>query len=218
MFGITDFTSYVIGSIIIVLLPGPNSIYCLSVAASHGVRKGYRAVAGVFVGDSILILLTVVGVGGLLKLYPTLFNAVKMLGGLYLIYLGVKLFIGAYHTFLSRDLLNKTTPKISVPAPNQNFFNRALLLSITNPKAILFFLSFFVQFVEPTYAYPLLSFFILAAILQIISFSYLSLMVFAGKRLTRSFKNHPITIAASMILVGCLFIGFAINLWLAQLS
>ena len=147
-----------------------------------------------------------------------LFNAVKMLGGLYLIYLGVKLFIGAYHTFLSRDLLNKTTPKISVPAPNQNFFNRALLLSITNPKAILFFLSFFVQFVEPTYAYPLLSFFILAAILQIISFSYLSLMVFAGKRLTRSFKNHPITIAASMILVGCLFIGFAINLWLAQLS
>lgn len=218
MFGITDFTSYVIGSIIIVLLPGPNSIYCLSVAASHGVRKGYRAVAGVFVGDSILILLTVVGVGGLLKLYPMLFNAVKMLGGLYLIYLGVKLFIGAYHTFLSRDLLNKTTPKISVPAPNQNFFNRALLLSITNPKAILFFLSFFVQFVEPTYAYPLLSFFILAAILQIISFSYLSLMVFAGKRLTRSFKNHPITIAASMILVGCLFIGFAINLWLAQLS
>ena len=217
MFGVTDFTSYIIGSIIIIVLPGPNSLYCLSIAASHGVRKGYRAVAGVFVGDSILILLTVVGVGGLLKLYPMLFNAVKMLGGLYLIYLGVKLFIGAYHTFLSRDLLNKTTPKISAPASNQNFFNRALLLSITNPKAILFFLSFFVQFVEPTYAYPLLSFFILAVILQIISFSYQSVMVLAGKRLSIKFKSHPMLIVVSMTLVGCLFIGFAINLWLAQM-
>lgn len=218
MFGITDLTAYIIGSIIIILLPGPNSLYCLSVSAAHGVRKGYRAVAGIFVGDSILMLVTVLGVGSLLKLYPILFNAIKLIGGLYLMYLGIKLLIGAQQTFRHRALLTEAKPKVSVPAASQNFFYRALLLSLTNPKGILFFLSFFVQFVEPSYPHPFLSFFILAVILQIISLSYQSLMVFSGKNLSSKFSRSPKLIVASMSFTGLIFMGFAINLWLAQLS
>ena len=217
MFGITDLTAYIIGSIIIILLPGPNSLYCLSVAAAHGVRKGYRAVAGIFVGDSILMLVTVLGVGSLLKLYPILFNAIKLVGGLYLLYLGVKLIIGAHQTFLHRALFADTKPKLAAPPKNQNFFYRALLLSLTNPKAILFFLSFFVQFVDPDYPHPFLSFFILAVILQIISLIYQSVMVFSGKNLSRKFSQSPKLIIISMTFTGLIFIGFAINLWMAQL-
>lgn len=218
MFGITDLTAYIIGSIIIILLPGPNSLYCLSVAAAHGVRKGYRAVAGIFVGDSILMLVTVLGVGGLLKLYPVLFNAIKLIGGLYLLYLGVKLLMGAYQTFRHRALLADAEPKLSTPPKSHNFFYRALLLSLTNPKGILFFLSFFVQFVDPAYPHPFLSFFILAVILQIISVSYQSVMVFSGKNLSRRFSQSPKTIIVSMSFTGFIFIGFAINLWMAQLT
>ena len=218
MFGITDLTAYIIGSIIIILLPGPNSLYCLSVAAAHGVRKGYRAVAGIFVGDSILMLVTVLGVGGLLKLYPVLFNAIKLIGGLYLLYFGVKLLMGAYQTFRHRALLADAEPKLSTPPTSQNFFYRALLLSLTNPKGILFFLSFFVQFVDPAYPHPFLSFFILAVILQIISVSYQSVMVFSGKNLSRKFSQSPRLIIASMSFTGFIFIGFAINLWMAQLT
>lgn len=217
MFGITDLTAYIIGSIIIILLPGPNSLYCLSVAAAHGVRKGYRAVAGIFVGDSILILVTILGVGSLLKLYPILFNAIKLVGGLYLLYLGLRLIIGAYQTFLHRELFADTKPKLAAPPKNQNFFYRALLLSLTNPKAILFFLSFFVQFVDPDYPHPFLSFFILAVILQIISLIYQSVMVFSGKNLSRKFSQSPKLIIVSMTFTGLIFIGFAINLWMAQL-
>ena len=90
MYGITDLTAYILGTIAIILLPGPNSLYCLSVAAAQGIGKGYRAIAGIFVGDGILILVTVFGAGSLLKLYPSLFNAIKLIGGLYLMYLGVK--------------------------------------------------------------------------------------------------------------------------------
>ncbi len=218
MFGITDISAYIIGSMIIILLPGPNSLYCLSVAAAHGVRKGYRAVAGIFVGDSILMLVTVLGVGGLLKLYPILFNAIKLIGGLYLLYLGVKLLRGAYQTFCHRHLLADATPKLVAPPKDQNFFYRAMLLSLTNPKGILFFLSFFVQFVDPAYAHPFLSFFILAIILQILSVSYQSVMVFAGKNLARKFSQSPRLIIVSMSITGFIFIGFAINLWLAQLT
>lgn len=218
MFGITDISAYIIGSIIIILLPGPNSLYCLSVAAAHGVRKGYRAVAGIFVGDSILMLVTVLGVGGLLKLYPVLFNAIKLIGGLYLLYLGIKLLMGAYQTFYNRHLLADAKPKLPAPPKDQNFFYRAMLLSLTNPKGILFFLSFFVQFVDPAYAHPFLSFFILAIILQILSVSYQSVMVFAGKNLSHKFSQSPRLIIVSMSLTGFIFIGFAINLWLAQLT
>ena len=132
-------------------------------------------------------------------------------------YLGVKLLIGAYHTFSQRMILAQATPKLTVPATHQNYFYRAMLLSLTNPKAILFFLSFFVQFVDPSYEHPLLSFLLLAVILQCISFAYLSVLAFAGQGLARRFNRHPVLIVLSMSLVGLLFIGFAIKLWQAQL-
>ena len=218
MFGITDLTAYIIGSIIIILLPGPNSLYCLSVSAAHGAKKGYRTVAGIFLGDSILILVTVFGMGSLLMLYPVLFTAIILLGGLYLSYLGTKLLISGYQTFRHRAQIADAKPKLITAPMSQNFFYRALLLSLTNPKAILFFLSFFVQFVEPTYPHPFLSFLVLAIILQLISFSYLSVMVFSGKKLSRKFSQSPTLIIASTTFTGVLFIGFAMNLWLAQLS
>ncbi|SUD90643.1 leucine efflux protein LeuE [Psychrobacter phenylpyruvicus] len=217
MYGITDLTAYILGTIAIILLPGPNSLYCLSVAASQGIGKGYRAIAGIFVGDGILILITVFGAGSVLKLYPSLFNAIKLVGGLYLMYLGVKLLIGAYRTFTQRAVLAGASPKLSVPATHQNYFYRAMLLSLTNPKAILFFLSFFVQFVDPSYPHPLLTFLLLAIILQCISFAYLSILAFAGQGLARKFSQHPLLIVSSMSLVGLLFITFAIKLWQAQL-
>lgn len=216
MFGITDLTAYLIGVIIIITLPGPNSLYCLSVAASRGKRAGGQAMAGILVGDTILILATVFGAGTLLKLYPSMFDVIKLIGGCYLAYLGIRLIIGAYHTFKSRHLIANqrfNPPKVA----NQNYFYRSLSLSLTNPKAILFFLSFFVQFVSPTYDKPFLTFFVLAVILQIVSFLYLLLLVLSGKKLAGVFGSRPLIMTLAMFSVGCLFIGFGVNLWLARL-
>ena len=200
MFGITDLTAYLIGVIIIITLPGPNSLYCLSVAASRGKRAGGQAMAGILVGDTILILATVFGAGALLKLYPSVFDVIKLIGGCYLAYLGIRLIIGAYHTFKNRHLIANqrfNPPKVA----NQNYFCRSLSLSLTNPKAILFFLTFFV----------------LAVILQIVSFLYLLLLVFSGKKLADVFGSRPLIMTLAMFSVGCLFIGFGVNLWLARL-
>lgn len=95
MLGITDLTTYIIGTVAVILLPGPNSMYCLTTAGQHGVKVAYRAVAGILLGDSLLILATVLGAGTLLKLYPALFHGIKLLGGLYLAYLGWNLLRGA---------------------------------------------------------------------------------------------------------------------------
>lgn len=142
MFGITDLTAYLIGVIIIITLPSANSLYCLSVAASRGKKAGGQTMAGILVDDTILILATVFGAGTLLKLYPSVFDVIKLIGGCYLAYLGIRLIIGAYHTFKNRHLIANQSfnpPKVA----NQNCFHRSLSLSLTNPKAILFLLSFF---------------------------------------------------------------------------
>ena len=216
MFGITDIYAYLVGALLIILLPGPNSLYCLSVSASQGKRAGLWAMAGILIGDTILILATVLGVGTLLKLYPSVFLIIKLIGGSYLAYLGGRLLLGAWMTFKNRHLL-AGKPLTLTAHTSQNYLYRALSLSLTNPKAILFFLSFFVGFVDPNYAYPLLSFFILALILQLLSLSYLMVLVFSGRTLADTFGGKPWLMIISMLIVGGLFIGFGVNLWMSQL-
>ena len=213
MFGIINPLSYLIGTIILIIMPGPNSMFCLSVAAQHGARKAYRAVFGVLLGDSVLILLTVLGAGTALKLYPALFHAIKLAGGLYLAYIGFGLLRGAVHKwFAPPPVLAAGLP------PTPHTFKRALLLSLTNPKAILFLLSFFVQFVDPAYPHPALSFLLLALVMQTVSFSYLTLLVFAGHRLANLFRRHRRVATACTAATGLLFIGFAVSLWLAGIE
>ena len=96
MLGITDLTTFIIGTTLIVLLPGPNSLYVMSIASRYGIKTGYLAAFGVFSGDLILIILTILGAASLLHAFPWLFTVLKLIGALYLGYLGVKLLIAAY--------------------------------------------------------------------------------------------------------------------------
>ena len=91
-------------------------------------------------------------------------------------------------------------------------FRKALLLSLLNPKAILFFLSFFVQFVDPDYPHPALSFLILASILQVFSLIYLSVLIFGGARLAAGFRRRQRLARAGSGLTGLIFLFFAAKL------
>src|SRR3546814_9714056 len=94
MMGITDITTYIVGVVVIVLLPGPNSMFVLSVAARDGMRRAYRAACGVFVGDLVLMVLAAAGVASLLRAYPQLFFALKWAGAGYLAWLGLSMLYG----------------------------------------------------------------------------------------------------------------------------
>src|SRR6185436_13456665 len=114
--GINDFGTYLIGTIAIVLLPGPNSLYVLSTAARHGVRAGYRAAAGVFVGDWVLMLAAVAGVASLLRAYPPLFLVIKYGGAAYLAYVGITMVVGAWRRRRDRPT-TAVTPDPTAPDP-----------------------------------------------------------------------------------------------------
>ncbi|MCQ0024012.1 LysE family transporter, partial [Streptomyces somaliensis DSM 40738] len=94
-------------------------------------------------------------------------------------------------------------------------FRRAFAISLLNPKAILFFVAFFVQFVDPAYPYPALSFAVLGTLAQAASVLYLSLLIFAGTHLAAAFRRRGRLSAAATSAAGALFLGFAAKLSLS---
>ncbi|MET9928744.1 MULTISPECIES: leucine efflux protein LeuE [unclassified Streptomyces] len=217
MLGVTDLPTYLAGLLLIVLLPGPNSLYVLSVAARRGVRTGYKAAAGVWTGDAVLMTLSALGAASLLQTTPLLFAVVKYAGAGYLTWLAVGMLRVAVSLWRERHQRTAELAEAAeAPATVENPYRRALVVSLINPKAILFLISFFVQFVDPGYAYPALSFLLLGTLLQLASFLYLSTLIFGGTRLAAAFRRRKRLSAGATSAAGVLFLGFAAKLSLSS--
>jgi leucine efflux protein len=230
-YGVTDLWTYVIGAFGIILLPGPNSLYVLSVATARGVRAGFQGAYGVFVGDTILLLCTALGAAGVLRTYPAMFMVVKYVGAAYLAWVGFNLLRGALVglraqpeplaavAMAAEDAAETATASTLVGAAHlQRPFRRALVISLLNPKAILFLLSFFVQFIDTSYAHPEVPFLILSAILMTFSALYLSVLIFTGAKLAQGFSQRKKLSAGLSSLVGGLFLWFGAKLAPASLN
>ncbi|MGW6640875.1 leucine efflux protein LeuE [Streptomyces iakyrus] len=213
MFGVIDLPTYLAGLVLIVLLPGPNSLYVLSVAARRGVRAGYRAAAGVWCGDAVLMTLSAAGVASLLQANAVLFAVVKYAGAGYLTWLAVGMLRAAWGMWRARG--ERTAGDGAVAPAEERPFRRAFVVSLFNPKAILFFVAFFVQFVDPAYAHPALSFVVLGVLAQLASVLYLSALIFGGTRLAAAFRRRRRLSAGATSAAGALFLGFAVKLSLA---
>ncbi|MER6994481.1 leucine efflux protein LeuE [Streptomyces sp. NPDC000410] len=216
MLGVTDLPTYLVGLVLIVLLPGPNSLYVLSVAARRGVRTGYTAAAGVWCGDTVLMTLSAAGVASLLQANAVLFGTVKFAGAGYLTWLAIGMMRAAWGMWRSRhdkavaDVVGEAGPGAERPC------RRAFVISLLNPKAILFFVAFFVQFVDPGYAYPALSFVVLGGLAQVASVLYLTLLIFTGTHLASAFRRRKRLSAGATSAAGALFLGFAVKLSLSS--
>jgi leucine efflux protein len=215
MLGITDLPTYLVGLVLIVLLPGPNSLYVLSVAARRGIRTGYQAAAGVWCGDAVLMTLSAAGVASLLQANPLLFGIVKYAGAGYLTWLAIGMLRAAWAMWRTRRE-RAEAEEASSSVTEERPFRRALVISLFNPKAILFFVAFFVQFVDPGYAYPALSFVVLGTFAQLASFLYLSALIFSGTKLAAAFRRRRRLSAGATSAAGALFLGFAVKLSLSS--
>lgn len=213
--GVVHLPTFVVGTIAIVLLPGPNSLFVLAAASQQGWRSGAWASLGIVAGDSLLMLAIVLGAASFLQNSPAILVTLQWLGALYLLWISWGLLRTAWNRY----------HRISSLSSNQSHYVRlmhlhpfvaALALSLTNPKAIFFFLSFFTQFVDPQFLNPALSFLILAIVLQMISITYLTGLVWAGEHLVRRLENRPRVAAALWFGVGLLFIFFALRLLVGQ--
>jgi leucine efflux protein len=153
----------------------------------------------------------------LLKAWPALFMALKYAGGAYLAYLGVKMLVGAWKGRLASPA-EPEPAAAGLPAGEGDPLRRALGISLINPKAILFFIAFFIQFVDPGYAHKALSFAILGGIVQVLSFLYLTALIFSGARLAAAFRRRRRTRTALTGGAGAAFVGFGLKLATASVN
>ncbi len=206
--GIINVWTFLAGALVIILLPGPNSLYVLRTGMSRGAKAASKAIAGVMMGDLILIFLAWAGVATLIRTSPHIFMVVKYLGAMFLLYLGVKIILGA----LRKREGNQPAEAVKI----ENYFLRALLLGVTNPKAILFYVSFFIQFIDPAVTHTAPAFAVLGSMIQLISLSYYLILLMAGSVMVRFLKNRTRLVKIGNMLTGMLFFGFAVRLMSAQ--
>jgi len=146
MFGIAHYGTLVVSFILLLILPGPGNFALITSTGKGGVKGGLAAISGVIIGDQILMWLALAGVAALLKAYPAAFYCVQILGGLYLGYLGLRLMLA---TAISASVV-KIAPV--------HYLRQTLVITLCNPKAVLFYLAFCRSLLNPlsTKASPLL--------------------------------------------------------------
>ena len=126
----------------IIALPGMDMAYVLANALAGGRQRGLAAVAGIAVGGLVHVLMAALGVGLLLRLYPVAFNALLLLGSLYIVHIGWTLWRGA-------GVLGEVA---AVPLRSAwQTAGRGMLTCLMNPKAYVFMVAVFPQFVSPAY-------------------------------------------------------------------
>jgi leucine efflux protein len=166
-----------------------------------------------------LLIFTALGAASLLRSNPALFMVVKYVGAAYLAWVGLNLVWAALPKWRGRQVDEVATPQTTQsPANLQQPFKRALVISLLNPKAILFLLSFFVQFIDPGYDTPAVPFLILSAIIMVFSALYLSALIFLGARMAQAFRARKRLSATLSSAVGGLFLWFGTKLATASLN
>jgi leucine efflux protein len=204
MLGITDLWAYLLGTVLIILAPGPNSLFVLTTAATRGRAAGFAAAAGVFFGDLTLMLAAVLGVASLMKTHPVAFVAVSDLGAGYFLWIGVKALLARHTPKAASTDIAKGDPK--------HAFRSALGISLINVKAILFFMAFFPQFVDPHYPQVWHTFAALGTIVQLVSMAYLTTLIMAGSALSRRLSSVTWLKTILNKLIGTLFVSFGLRL------
>jgi len=132
--------AFVAASSIMLVIPGPTILTVVAYATANGRSATLPLVLGVSFGDFTLIFLSIFGLGSLLAISSTAFNLVKIVGGLYLLYLGIKMLCTANAT--TDDLTQKK------PEAHSTLFFNAWLVTALNPKGLIFFGAFFPQFIN----------------------------------------------------------------------
>jgi threonine/homoserine/homoserine lactone efflux protein len=133
--------AYAATSAVILAIPGPTILLVLSYSISHGRPAALPLVAGVALGDSVAITLSLIGLGTLLAASAFWFTIIKWLGGLYLIYLGIQLLRGAANPPPAQ------AGKVDQVSPRK-LFASAFIVTALNPKSIVFFIALLPQFIS----------------------------------------------------------------------
>lgn len=200
MLGISDYGAFCAAVLVFLALPGPGTFALLTSTAKGGFRAGAAATLGVIAGDQILMWLAVGGVAALLAANPGVFHLVQYGGAAYLGWIGFKL-------LRARD--GASSP---IQIEPRQYARQALLITLLNPKAIVFYMAFFPLFIDPLTHRGAVTFAAMSVTIAAITAAYcLTLCAFA-RVISQKVKTHNRLALGLQRLAGLFLIGFGIRL------
>ncbi|MGQ5524014.1 LysE family translocator [Chitinimonas sp. PSY-7] len=194
--GINDFPAFLLASTLLIFSPGPGTLAILG-SATASRRAGFAALAGTSTGDAILMTAAAIGAAALPAANPMAFSILKYVGGAYLVWLGL-------NSLLSRE----QSLAISQPAEG-DAYRRSLLVTLLNPKAIVFFMAFFPQFVAAD-ASPW-TFVVLGVVFISLNCVYQAVLIAGAGFVIRHLDEAPHYVVWVNRLLGVVFILFGIR-------
>lgn len=194
-----DWTGFIVASIAVVLAPGPGSLFVARTAAAEGSRAGRTAMLGIMLGDTLLIILSLMGLSALFTAYPPLFHAVRFAGAGYLILVGVQ------------SLLTKGGRKPAVPQRTVHPLYRALAITLLNPKAVFFFMTFFPVFIRSGEYGLVVPYAGMTVIFMGLSGAYLTVLSTISHRTGSAFRGNRLLQSVARKACGSLFIVFGMR-------
>ena len=200
MFGITDFGAFCGAILLFLALPGPGTFALLTSTSQGGFRAGAAATFGLIAGDQVLMWLAVAGVAALLAAHPMVFRGVQYLGAAYLAWVGLRL------------IFAKPGKGLPVRIEPRHYARQAFLITLLNPKAIVFYMAFFPLFIDPAAHRGAITFAAMALTIATITAVYcLTLCAFA-QALTDKVRSHRKAGRLLERLAGVFLLGFGIRL------
>ena len=197
-----DWIGFCLASIAVVLAPGPGSVFVAKTSAMAHIRAGVMAMMGIMIGDLCLIFLSLVGVSALFRAYPSLFHIIRLFGAGYLIFLGLQ------SIFLKPEQGSERMQSNGLP------FRRAFSITLLNPKAVFFFLTFFPVFIKSTENGLVIAYALMTLVFMTISAIYLSFLIQASSKLALAFQQNRMLQSIARRLCGCVFLGFGLKVTL----
>jgi leucine efflux protein len=201
MFGIADYGAFCAATLLFLALLGPGTFALLSATRKSGFRAGAAAMAGLIIGDQVLLWLAVAGVAALLVAHPAWFKALQYLGAAYLGWIGLRLLLG-------RGEASAMTIRM-VP---HHYLRQALLITLLNPKAIVFYMAFVPLFIDPSTYHGAPTFAAMALTIAVLTALYcLGLCAFAAA-VSRHVRAHHRLARGLQRVAGMVLIGFGLRL------
>jgi threonine/homoserine/homoserine lactone efflux protein len=200
--------AYSIACVVLFVTPGPDMSLFLARTISGGRRLGFASVMGANLGCCLHTLAAALGLSALLAASTTAFTALKIIGALYLLWL-------AYDTLRNGSALN-VRPDKAAPASVSKTFVAGLLVNITNPKVVLFFITFLPQFISASDPHASAKLLFLGLYFVVINIPLSAVMILGAARLVVYLKTRPSILRAIDWLFAGVFGFFAAKILATQ--
>jgi threonine/homoserine/homoserine lactone efflux protein len=200
MFGIADYPAFCLAVLVFLALPGPGTFALLTSTGKGGFKAGAAATAGVIVGDQVLLWLAVAGVAALLAAHPAAFRAVQYAGAGYLAWIGLKL------------LFAKPGAGTPVPIRAGRYARQAFLITLLNPKAIVFYMAFFPLFIDPATHRGAPTFAAMAVTIAVLTAAYGLMLCAFARAVSAQVRRHQRLARGLERAAGVALVGFGLRL------